>query len=93
MLFERRPAARFAEDDGQFVPLADPVFLDDTLLNVRGVIAVLAAAADSPVVWDHTAAGSLLLLQQQGDAALAEVERIRQPRAGSGPEAGQEGRP
>jgi hypothetical protein len=74
------------------VPLADPVFLDDPLLNVRWVIAVLAAAADSPVVWDHTAAGSLLLLQQV-DAALAEVERIRQPRAGSDPDAGQEGRP
>ena len=64
MLFERRPAARFAEDDGQFVPLADPVFLDDTVLTC-GVIAVLAAAADSPVVWDHAAAGSLLLLNNR----------------------------
>lgn len=73
-------------------PLVDSVTLDDTLLNVRQVLAVLAAAAsaDESVVWTNVGAGSQFLLQQIDDA-LAEVEKIRQPWARSAPAPGGEG--
>jgi hypothetical protein len=61
-------------------PLVDSVTLDDTIMNVRQVLAVLAtaSAADSSVVCERAAAGSVLLLQMVDDA-LAEVERMRKP--------------
>jgi hypothetical protein len=62
-------------------PLVDNL-LDDTVENIRNVLAVVAAAtADPSMAWDRTPAGVHLLLSMV-DTALEEAAKVRQRWAG-----------